>query len=57
MKFDWLARKLISIGARYSSDRLADILMNLTDADYKMKTGYGDNGTVLKDILILLSAG
>ena len=57
VKFDWLARKLLNMGSRYSEERLADILCTLTDADYKMKTGAGDNTDVLKDVLIYLTAG
>ena len=57
VKYDWIARKMLNMSSHYTIKQLENILMMLSDADYKMKTGADDNGELLIDVLIFLTSG
>ncbi|MBR0351871.1 MAG: DNA polymerase III subunit delta [Oscillospiraceae bacterium] len=51
----WLAKKLFNMRINYSSEQLEKIICILSDADYSMKTGKGDNNDILKEAFIFLT--
>ena len=55
-KQDWLARKMLNAPLKYTEEQFENILNMLTDADFKLKTGYGDNSDILMDVLIFLTS-
>ena len=54
VKFDWLARKMLYAPVKYTEEQFRRILSALAEADFRMKTGSGDNNDILKDMLIFL---
>ncbi len=56
VKYDWLARKLYRATSRFSIPGLEQILSECADADYRMKSSFGDNAEILEDLLIRISA-
>ncbi len=52
----WLAKKLYNMRINYTDEQLEKVICTLSDADFSMKTGKGDNNDILKEVFILLTS-
>lgn len=57
IKYEFVAKKLLSAARGYSLDRLIRALDICVETDYRMKSSGGDNGELLKEAVLRIAVG